>query len=90
MTEEKITWDQTTQEKFERLLKHIPELIRGIAEARISRKAESLVRGQGRKEISEKDMVDAFFVETPSGFLAPMKSSMAELGIDYTKYGYDK
>ncbi len=90
MTEpqEKITWEKSTQEQFLHILEQIPALIRGIAEIRVSRKAEGLVREQKRTTISEKDMVDAFFSETPPGFVPDMKKSMEELGIDYVKYGH--
>ena len=84
----RITWDKPTETKFQKILEQIPDLIRGIAEARVSRKAESLLREQKRWVIEEKDMVDAFFAETPPAFVPAMKSGMDELGIDYTKYGY--
>ena len=86
----KIIWDKSTQEKFLRILEEIPPLIRGIAETRVSKKAESIIRQENRTVINEKDMVDAFFAETPFGFHGPMKTDMQNLGIDYTKYGYDK
>ena len=89
-TQGKISWDKPTQEKFEKILEQIPAMIRGIAETRVSKKAESILKEQNRWVILEKDMVDAFFAETPSGFIPVMKSSMAELGIDYTKYGYNR
>ena len=84
----KITWDETAYGQFEKILEQIPALIRGIAETRVSKKAENILRQEGRWIIQEKDMVDAFFSETPEGFMSPMKSSMEELGIDYQKYGY--
>ena len=43
-----------------------------------------------RLAVTEKDLVDAFFSETPFGFHGPMKCDMDEFGIDYTQYGYDK
>lgn len=89
-TQKSITWEKTTQEQFLQILEQIPALIRGIAEIRVSRKAEALVHEQNRDMIAEKDMVDAFFAETPPGFIPPMKASMEELGIDYVKYGYKK
>ena len=85
-----ITWDKPTEEKFQKILEQIPALIRGIAETRVSKKAENILREENRSVILEKDMVDAFFAETPPGFIAPMKTSMQELGIDYTKYGHPK
>ena len=87
---DRITWDPATQQKFEKILEQIPDMVRGIAEARISRKAESILKEQNRWVINEKDMIDAFFAETPPAFMGAMKSGMDELGIDYTKYGYSK
>jgi len=66
----------------------IPDMIRGIAETRICRKAEGLIQQQNRWVIEEKDMVDAFFAETPPAFVGAMKDGMVEVGIDVTKYGY--
>ena len=85
---ERITWDQPTFEKFEKILLQIPALIRGIAETRVSKKAESIVKEDSRAEIIEKDMVDAFFAETPTGFIPAMKTSMQELKVDYVGYGH--
>ncbi len=85
---ERITWEPHVFEKFEKILLQVPALIRGIAETRVSKKAESLVRESQRGLISEKDMVDAFFAETPEGFLPAMKTSMREMNIDYVHYGY--
>ena len=44
----------------------------GIAEKKVSQKAESIAREKNRLEVTEKDMVDAFFSETPFGFHGPM------------------
>ena len=85
-----ITWEKATGEKFQQILAGIPDMIRGIAETRVSKKAESIVREANRTEITEKDMVDAFFAETPFGFHGPMKTDMEKLGIDYVKYGYNR
>ena len=90
MTEEaaRITWDKPTEEKLFKILEDIPDMIRGIAEARVCRKAEDIVRAENRLVIKEKDMVDAFFVETPVGFKPLMKNSMKQQGVDYTQYGH--
>jgi hypothetical protein len=86
----KITWEEATHQKLMKILEEIPELIRGIAEIRVTKKAESILREENRSTVNEKDMVDAFFAETPAGFVGAMKNSMKELGIDYTQYGYEK
>jgi hypothetical protein len=88
MTEPRIEWDKAVEENFQKILEDIPHMIRGIAEARVSKKAQSLVAENSRTVILEKDMVDAFFAETPAGFIPVMKNSLEQLGIDYKKYGH--
>ena len=85
-----ITWDKTTEKKFQDMIAKIPIFLRGIAQDKVAKRAESIVRKDNRSEVSEKDMVDAFFAETPFGFHGPMKCDMEDLGIDYMKYGYGK
>lgn len=87
-TEQRVSWDEGTHAHFQEILKQIPDLIRGIAETRVSKKAENIVREKGRSLITQEDMVHAFFAETPPGFVGPMKNSMKEQGIDYAQYGY--
>ena len=86
----KINWDKNAQEKFQQMIGKIPIFLRGIAEKKVSQKAESIVRQEDRREVTEKDMVDAFFLETPFGFHGPMKSDMETFGIDYAQYGHGK
>ena len=88
--DEKINWDKVTEEKFAQLIERVPIFLRDLAKDKVSQKAESLVKKANRSVIGEKDMVDAFFIETPFGFHGPMKTDMTTVGIDYTKYGYDK
>lgn len=85
-----ITWEKSAEDKFKQIINGIPDMIRGIAETRVSQKAVSIVQADNRTEITEKDMVDAFFAETPFGFHGPMKIDMEKLGIDYVKYGYPR
>ena len=83
-------WEQATQEKFRKMMQKIPIFLRAIAEKKVSQKAEEIVRSQNLLQITEKEMVDAFFAETPFGFHGPMKCDMEEIGIDYAKYGYKR
>lgn len=85
-----MNWDQTTEEKFEQLIGKIPVFLRDIARQKVSQKAERIAGQEGRSQVTEKDLVDAFFAETPFGFHGPMKNDMEALGIDYTKYGHEK
>jgi hypothetical protein len=83
-----IVWEETTKEKFNRLLEKVPVFLRGVAQEKVSKKAEGIVVQEGRAQVTEKDLVDAFFAETPFGFHGPMKTDMEAIGIDYTKYGH--
>lgn len=85
-----IPWGKTTKENFEKMISKIPIFLREIAREKVSEKADNLASEAGRPEIIEKDLVDAFFAETPFGFHGPMKTDMEEFGIDYTKYGYEE
>ncbi len=85
-----IVWERATEEKFKQLIEKVPVFLRDMAHKKVSRKAESLAGKGGRSRVTEKDMVGAFFAETPFGFHGPMKTDMQELGIDYTRYGYEK
>jgi hypothetical protein len=84
----KIIWDKTAGEDFEAILAKIPVFLRDIARKKVSQKAQKNARGANRQSVSQKDVVDAFFMETPFGFHGPMKMDMEALGIDYKKYGY--
>ena len=85
-----MDWEKTTEEKFTQLVAKIPVFLRDMAKDRVSKKAQSLAQKENRSEICEKDMVDAFFAETPFGFHGPMKSDMESIGIDYTRYGHER
>jgi hypothetical protein len=85
-----MIWDKVAQDSFDAILAKIPVFLRGIAEKKVSLKAEANAQADHRSEVSQKDVVDAFFMETPFGFHGPMKMDMETLGIDYQKYGYSK
>lgn len=81
-------WDEDTKIKFKQMIERIPIFMRPIAENKVNKKAVKLANEQKRTIMNEKDLVDAFFSETPGGFYGPMKVDMEDLNIDYTKYGY--
>jgi hypothetical protein len=85
-----MNWDKVAQENFEAILTKIPVFLRSTAAKKVSQKAENLAGKENRLEVSQKDVVDAFFIATPFGFHGPMKVDMEALGIDYQKYGYSK
>ena len=83
-----IMWNKQAEEIFNKLIEKIPVFIRGMAKEKVSKKAESLSLEDGREEVIEKDVIGAFFTETPFGFHGPMKCDMEEIGADYKKYGH--
>lgn len=87
---EEIIWDKLARENFEQILAKVPVFLRSTAQKKVSQKAENNARSENRGEITQKDVVDAFFMATPFGFHGPMKMDMEALGIDYKKYGYEK
>lgn len=85
-----MNWDRTAKEDFEAVLAKIPVFLQSIARQKVSQKAEKIACKENRSEVIQKDVVDAFFMETPFGFHGPMKMDMEALGIDYKKYGYSQ
>lgn len=83
-------WDKTVEQKFKAMIEKVPIFLRGIAEDKVFKKAELLAQRENRAEVNEKDMIDAFFSETPFGFHGPMKNDMVSLNIDYQKYGHGR
>lgn len=85
-----MEWEKGAEENFKKILEKIPVFLRGIAQEKVAKKALSNAQGANRGEVIEKDVVDAFFSETPFGFHGPLKCDMEELGIDYTQYGHSR
>ena len=83
-----MNWETTTEQKFKQLIAKAPVFLRDMAKNKVSAKAEKLAQSAGHSEVTEKDMVDAFFSETPFGFHGPMKCDMEAIGADYGKYGH--
>lgn len=87
---EHIPWEKETEAKFKAMMEKVPVFMRPIALEKVGKRAVLIAQQNNHPEITEKDMVDAFFAETPGGFQGPMKVDMEALEIDYTKYGYQK
>lgn len=83
-----MIWEKETKIRFDQIIARIPVFLRSIALDKVSQKTEDLVKAGGRQEVTEKDIVGAFFAVTPFGFHGPLKNDMKEIGIDYEKYGH--
>ena len=85
-----MNWNPETDAQFKQLLSKIPIFMRDVAQEKVSKRASAFAGEDDRSEINEKDLVRAFFEETPFGFHGLMKTDMDALGIDYTQYGFEK
>jgi hypothetical protein len=85
-----INWNKDAETKFNQLIEKIPVFLRDVAAEKVSKRAQGFAQQENRMEMTEKDLVDALFKETPFGFHGPLKTDMQVVGIDYTKYGYEK
>ena len=85
-----MIWESNARIGFDQIIAKVPVFMRPIAQEKVSQKAEALVNSDNRKEVTEKDMINAFFEATPFGFHGPLKNDMQALGIDYTKYGHER
>lgn len=83
-----MNWEAEAEQKFIQLIEKVPVFMRPIARDKVSQRAERIAKDNNREQITEKDMVDAFFAETPFGFHGPMKTDMETVGVDYRKYGH--
>jgi hypothetical protein len=83
-----MNWDKTAKANFDAILARIPVFLRDIAAKKVALKAETLAGKENQLEVTPKNVVDAFFLETPFGFHGPMKIDMKALGINYEQYGY--
>ncbi len=83
-----LSWEKRAQEIFELLIEKTPVFLRAMARDKVLKKIVSLIQSEDRTEVTEKDVVDAFFAETPFGFHGPMKMDMEAMGVDYKKYGH--
>lgn len=84
-----ISWEKKAKELFDKLIEKTPVFVREMAKEKILKKAEKTVSAENRTEVIEKDVVDAFFAETPGGFHGPLKNDMDEMGVDYKAYGHE-
>lgn len=85
-----MNWNEDTHTKFNSMIAKVPGPMQKLAQDMVTKKATELCTQEGRDEISEKDMVDAFFDVTPFGFHGPMKCDMEALDIHYEQYGYER
>ena len=81
-----IVWNKEAQEKFKLALSKMPFFQQRIAEKAVSTRVVLMLEEENRQEVTEKDMVLAFFKEVPGPFQGMMKDVLKQAEIDYEKY----
>jgi hypothetical protein len=85
-----MKWEKATEEKFRVMIAKIPVFHRHITEEAVSQRAEENARMRNAAEVTESDVVQAFFSDVPSPFYGMMVRLLDQTGFDYKKYGFPK
>lgn len=83
-----LIWEPRAKQMYDAMLKKVPVWLRETAQKKMDKFLLHRQVHQGVTVLQEKDLVDAFFDQTPFGFHGLMKSDMESLKIDYRQYGY--
>lgn len=81
-----VEWDKAVEQKFAAAVSKMPFFYRGITQKLVRAKSESLAQQQNSGYVSEQELVNAFFEETPAAFKEAMKGVLNAAEIDYKKY----
>ena len=85
-----MDWELKTQNKFKLMVSKIPVFHRHITEEAVTKRAEENARLRNARQIEEKDVISAFFLDVPSPFYSMMIRLLEQTGFDYKKYGFPK
>ena len=85
-----IKWNRETEDTFKRVIDHLPQFHKSIAEQLVKERSEELARARNCKYVEDKDLITAFFQEVPPAFKEMMKRRFAYLNIDYSQYLTDE
>ncbi len=85
-----IKWIDSAKEKFDKVIKALPQFHRTIAEKLVYQQAEELAKARDSSVVEDKDLIQAFFQEVPPAFEEMMKRLFNHLEINYSDYVKDK
>ena len=85
-----IKWNKETEETFQKVIDHLPQFHKSIAEQLVKERSEELARARSCEYVEDKDLITAFFQEVPPAFKEMMKRRFAYLNIDYAQYLHDE
>ncbi|MCM8792462.1 MAG: hypothetical protein NC826_04930 [Candidatus Omnitrophica bacterium] len=78
-----IVWSKRAEETFKKILEHLPQFHRSIAQRLVKEKAEIITSEKGLSEVYEQQLIEAFFQEVPPAFKQMMERLFHQLGIDF-------
>lgn len=81
-----INWNPDVEKKFREIVSKMPLFHRRIAENLVKERAELIAQERNKAEVSEEELVQAFFQEVPPAFKEMMKKLLGEMGVAYGKY----
>lgn len=81
-----VEWNSETKEQFDRIISHVPESLRPMAQQVIAQMSEEMARGRGAEAVQREDMAKAFLQYTPDAFKADMLDGLKSVGIDPNEY----
>ncbi len=87
---EQLAWEPEALKKYHLMIEKVPIFLRGMAKDKVDKELLKITQAADFKQLTEKELIDAFFAATPFGFHGPMKCDMEEFGLDYQKYGYER
>jgi len=82
----KMSWEKTTEERFNKMLAKMPIFHRHMTEVGATQKAEKLACERGSRVVEEEDLMRAMFSEVPLQFYSLMIRLLDTVGFDYKKY----
>jgi hypothetical protein len=85
-----IKWNQPTLQTFHKVLDHLPQFHKSIAQQLVKERSEELAKERGSEFVEDKDLITAFFQEVPPAFREMMKRRFVYLNIDYSEYVKDE
>lgn len=81
-----MEWKKESWELFQKILTHLPQFHRTIAQKLVKETAEKIAFHKNKEFVEEEDLIYAFFEEVPPAFKGMMERLFTNLGIDYKKF----
>jgi len=85
-----MQWETKTEDKFKLMISKIPVFHRKITEVTVRDRAQENARSRNSTEVTEQDVIGAFFSDVPSPFYSLMIRLLDQTGFDYKKYGFPR